>query len=119
MTEMKTHAGGCHCGKVRFEVKADVSQAMSCNCSICSKGGALLAFVGKDQFKLLSGEEALSDYQFGKKKIHHRFCQSCGLRSFASGVAPDGSEMFAINLRCVDDIDLSSLKISEYDGKSL
>ena len=119
MTEMKTHVGGCHCGKVRFEVKADVSQALSCNCSICAKSGALLAFVGKDQFKLLSGEEALSDYQFGKKKIHHRFCQSCGLRSFANGTAPDGSAMFAINLRCVDDIDLSSLKINEFDGKSL
>ncbi len=96
-----------------------MSEALSCNCSICSKTGALLAFVGKDQFKLLEGEDVLSDYQFGKKHIHHRFCQSCGLRSFANGAGPDGSEMYAINLRCVDGIDLSSLKIKEFDGKSL
>jgi hypothetical protein len=118
MTETMTHAGGCHCGKVRFEVQGDVSQAISCNCSICLKSGTLLAFVGKDQFKLLSGEEMLSDYQFGKQRIHHRFCQGCGLRSFANGTGPDGSEMVAINLRCVDDIDLASLKIREVDGKS-
>lgn len=118
MTEIKTHGGGCHCGKVRYEVTGDMSQAIACNCSICSKSGTLLAFVAKDQFKLLSGEGVLSDYQFGKQRIHHRFCQGCGLRSFANGTAPDGSEMVAINLRCVDDIDLSSLKIREVDGKS-
>jgi hypothetical protein len=119
MTEIKTYAGSCHCGKVRFEVKADVSSVMSCNCSICQRTGALLAFVGADQFTLQAGGDQLSDYQFGKKHIHHQFCANCGIRPFGHGAGPNGQEMYAINVRCLDDIDLKPLKITEYDGKSL
>jgi hypothetical protein len=119
MTEIKTYTGGCHCGKVRFEVKADLSRVMECNCSICSKTGALLAFVPAEQFVLLSGGDHLSDYQFGKKHIHHLFCPSCGIRSFARGAAPDGRDMRAINVRCLDDVDVGSLTITPFDGKSL
>src|SRR5262245_59038009 len=92
MSETKTYGGGCHCGKVRFEIDADIGTLVSCNCSICAKSGTLLTFIGADKFKLLSGEEQLKDYQFNKKNIHHLFCTECGVRSFARGKAPDGRD---------------------------
>ena len=119
MPETKTYAGGCHCGKVRYEVTTDLSEVVDCNCSICSKTGWLIGFVPAEQFKLQSGGDEVSDYQFGKKSIHHTFCPSCGIRSYASGTGPDGSAMLAFNVRCLDDVDLSALKITTYDGKSL
>ena len=79
MTEPATYAGGCHCGRVRYEVDADLSRVMSCNCSICRKRGALLAFVPVAKFKLGSGAYALTDYQFNKKIVHHLFCDTCGV----------------------------------------
>ncbi|WP_437673518.1 GFA family protein [Sorangium sp. So ce131] len=120
MAELKTYTGGCHCGKVRYEVKADLSAPVgACNCSICSKTGSLLAFAPADQFTLLSGGDVLTDYQFNKKVIHHNFCSVCGIRSFARGTGPDGREMCAINVRCLDDVDVGALKITQFDGKSL
>lgn len=119
MSETKTYTGGCHCGKVRFEVQADLGSVISCNCSICAKSGSLLTFTPAERFKLLSGEDALSDYLFNQKKIHHLFCSNCGVRSFASGIGPDGTEMRAVNVRCLDDVDIESLTPTHYDGKSL
>lgn len=111
------HTGGCHCGQVKFEVDMNLEKAISCNCSICMKRGSLLDFVPESQFKLLSGENILNDYQFNKKVIHHLFCKNCGIVSFAKAAAPDGTKMIAINVRCLDNVDLSKLKIHEYNGK--
>src|SRR5205823_2202539 len=90
MKDAKKYTGGCHCGKVRYEVTTDLTRVLDCNCSHCSKKGLLLNFVTADQFTLLSGEESLSDYQFNKKVIHHLFCRACGVESFARGTAQDG-----------------------------
>ncbi len=116
---MAIYTGGCHCGKVRFEVDADLSQTVVCNCSICEKTGSILTFVPGSKFKLVSGADALTDYQFNKKIIHHLFCSTCGIRSFARATQPDGGEGVAINVRCLDGVDLESLKPSHFDGKSL
>lgn len=118
MTTAKTYTGGCHCGAVRFEATLEIKELLSCNCSICSRAGTLLAFLPLKDFTLLSGEEALRDYQFGKKHLHHPFCQTCGIRSFSSGAGSDGAEMRAINVRCLDDVDLSTIPVRHYDGKS-
>jgi hypothetical protein len=119
MTGMKKHLGGCHCGAVRYEVELDVSApAITCNCSICSKTGTMLSFVPADKFHLVSGDEKLTDYQFNKKVIHHLFCSVCGVRSFARGVGPDGKEMRAINVRCLDDIALESVPTQQWNGKA-
>ncbi|MGH7864020.1 MAG: GFA family protein [Candidatus Binataceae bacterium] len=120
MAGAQKYNGGCHCGKVRFEVTADLTRgAMECNCSLCSKTGNLGAFAPADQFKLLSGADSLSDYQFAKKSIHHLFCRICGVRSFSRGVTPDGREMCGINVRCLDGVDISHLNINQFDGRSL
>jgi hypothetical protein len=119
MANLQTHTGGCHCGAVRYEVALELERVMACNCSICSKKGTLLSFVPVEQFELLSGEDALADYQFNKKIIHHLFCKTCGVESFAKGVGPDGKPMRAINVRCLDDVDVSKLDVSHFDGKRL
>ena len=113
------YTGGCHCGAVRFEADLVIEKLMSCNCSICSKRGYLLAFAPEKNFKLLSGETSLTDYQFGKKNIHHLFCKICGISSFGNGTMPDGAAVRAINARCLDNIDLAQVPVFEFDGKSL
>jgi hypothetical protein len=117
-TDAKTYTGSCHCGAVRFEATFELKQVLACNCSICSRTGALLAFVPVAQFKLLSGEDAQRDYQFGKKHLHHLFCLTCGIRSFAVGARPDGTEMRAINVRCLEGVEVSGLPVQHFDGKS-
>jgi hypothetical protein len=119
MSETKTYAGGCHCGKVRYEVELDLQKpVISCNCSICNRVGSLLTFVPATSFKLLSGEETLTDYQFNKHVIHHVFCRVCGIKSFARGKGRDGSDTVAINARCLDGVDIATLNVMAYDGKS-
>lgn len=119
MSEAKTHTGGCHCGKIRYEVTTDLAKVIECNCSICAKKGHLLCFVPADQFRLLSGDGEATDYQFNKKHIHHLFCPTCGVQSYASGTMPSGAQMVGVNVRCLDGIDLSSLKPTPFDGKKL
>ncbi len=113
------HTGGCHCGKVKYEVEMEIGKPLSCNCSICQKKGTLLSFVPSNQFKLLQGENSLTDYLFNKHIIHHLFCSTCGVTSFAKGATSDGQEMIAINVRCLDGVDLDNIEITKYDGRSI
>ncbi len=116
---MTTYSGSCHCGNVRYEVSASLENLISCNCSMCSRSGTLLEFVPEEKFKLLSGEDSLTDYQFNKHVIHHVFCNKCGVKSFARGTGPDGKPMVAINVRCLEGVDANKLPTIHYDGKSL
>jgi hypothetical protein len=119
MPEAKTYAGGCHCGHVRYEATTDLAKVIACNCSICTKRGLLLTFVGPQQFVLRTDARDLPDYQFNRNVVHHLFCPTCGVESFARGKAPDGKEMVAINVRCLDDVDIAALKLTPFDGKHL
>jgi hypothetical protein len=118
MPEAKTYTGGCHCGAVRYEVTSDLGSVITCNCSICMKRGSLLTFVPVAQFRLLSGQNNLTDYQFASRTIHHLFCKTCGIGSYAMGAMPDGTKMAAINVRCLDGVDIDALKPTPFDGKS-
>ena len=119
MSDAKTYTGSCHCGKVRYEVTLDLGKVTACNCSMCGKKGTLLTFAPAEAFKLLSGEDSLTPYQFNKKVINHNFCSTCGVTSFARGKRPDGVSMVAINARCLDGVDLSTLEVKQFDGKSI
>jgi hypothetical protein len=110
-------SGGCHCRKVRYEVSVDASKGIACNCSMCGKKGTILAFVPEAAFALKSGEDNLTDYQFNKHAIHHLFCKTCGVTSFARGKKPDGTAMVAINLRCLDDIELDTIAVQQVHGR--
>jgi hypothetical protein len=104
---------------VRFEATTDMKTVVQCNCSICSRLGYLLTFLPPEQFQLLSGESELQDYQFNKKRIHHLFCSNCGVHGFGRGNGPDGKEMIAVNLRCLEGVDLGGLKPAHFDGRSM
>jgi len=80
--------------------------------------GLFLAFTTPDQFSLTAGQGELRDYQFDKRVMHHLFCAACGIQSFARGTAPDGKEMVAINVRCLDGVDLATLTLTPIDGRS-
>ncbi|HET9958945.1 MAG TPA: GFA family protein [Polyangiaceae bacterium] len=117
MSEQKTYRGSCHCGRVRFEVTAEISRASACNCSICSRTGWLMTSVPAAQFKLVAGADAQTDYQFGKRTMHHLFCRTCGIRAFGKYVADD-QESIIVNLRCLEGLDVGALEVETFDGKS-
>jgi hypothetical protein len=116
---MAEHTGRCHCGAVQFRVSLDLDNLMTCNCSICGRTGSIMAFVPDAAFQLVAGQDAQTDYQFASKTIHHLFCSTCGVRSFANGKGPDGNAWTMVNVRCLDGVDVHALKIArQYDGRS-
>jgi len=116
----QTYSGGCQCGKVRYQVQMDIGEVIACNCSRCRRLGSLLAFAPATQFKLQAGDADLTKFEFNKHMILHQFCATCGIQSFAIGTHPKtGAKMAAINVRCLDDVDVDSLKVKKVDGRSL
>lgn len=114
------HQGGCHCGKVRFEVELDLDQVIACNCSICTRKGLTWSFTARDRFALTSGAGDLAEYRFHTHQIAHHFCRTCGTEPFALGEAPGGGgPTAAINVRCLDGVDLQALETVDFDGARL
>lgn len=113
---MVTHTGGCHCGRVRFEVIAPSHVKLSeCNCSICSKSGYLHLTVRADGFKLLSGADALTTYRFNTGTAQHLFCSVCGIKSFyVPRSHPDG---ISVNARCLDEGTVEGFSIEQVNGR--
>ncbi len=112
--------GSCHCGKLSYTVSGPLpSEAMACNCSMCQRKGSLHHFTTPDTFTFHGSDDDIASYTFNKHAIEHQFCKACGCSPFAHGTGPDGKKMVEVNLRCVDGIDLSKLKINEIDGASL
>ncbi|KVE24964.1 aldehyde-activating protein [Burkholderia singularis] len=112
------YTGSCHCGNVKFEVEGEIGGALACNCSLCSRKGALMWFVPRDSLRLLMPQERMSTYTFNRHVIKHHFCAVCGIHPFGEGVDPKGNPMAAINLRCVEGIDLDAVTVQHYDGRS-
>ena len=112
------HKGSCHCGKVAFEVEGTIESAMACNCSICQRKGSLLWFVPHDKLRLLTPDSNAGTYTFNKHVIRHRFCPVCGMHPYGEGSDAKGSRTAAINIRCLEDIDLASIPVTHFDGRS-
>ncbi|HEY1228250.1 MAG TPA: GFA family protein [Ramlibacter sp.] len=115
---MTTYRGSCHCGQVAYEVEGELTSALACNCSICQRKGSLLWFVPSAQFTLKTPDANAGTYLFNKHLIKHRFCRTCGIHPYAEGRDPKGNEMRAINIRCLEGIDLESVPLTHYDGRS-
>ena len=113
------YKGSCHCGRIAFEVEGDLKQVMECNCSLCGKRGSLHWFVPRQQLRLATPEASLATYRFGPGTIQHHFCPVCGCAPFGEGADGSGKAMAAINARCLDGVEVSSLKVVPFDGRSL
>jgi hypothetical protein len=113
------YKGSCHCGGISFEVDGEIQGAMACNCSICQRKGSLLWFVPRSDLHLLTPEDAASVYTFNEHVIKHRFCPVCGIHPYGEGVDPSGNEMAAINVRCLEDLDITAIPTQNFDGRSL
>jgi hypothetical protein len=113
---MIVHRGGCHCGRVRFEVTAPADLDVSdCNCSICNKSGFLHLIVPAARFVLLQGTEHLSTYTFNTGVAKHHFCSHCGVKSFYIPRShPDG---VSVNVRCIDPGTIASMNVTPFDGR--
>jgi hypothetical protein len=112
------YRGACHCGRIAFEVEGDLGQVMECNCSHCSRKGYLLWFVPRDKLALHTPETDLATYTFNKRVIKHHFCPTCGCAPFGFGIDPSGAATAAVNVRCLDGVEPSALKIIAVDGRS-
>jgi hypothetical protein len=116
---MTTNQGSCHCGRVKFEADGEIASAMSCNCSICQRKGALMWFVPRGALRLLTPDEDAASYGFGKHLIRHRFCAVCGIHPYGEATSPAGEAMAAINIRCIEGIDLAAIPVTSFDGRAV
>ena len=112
---VQTFAGSCHCGRVRFEVDADLERVTVCNCSMCARTGYVHLIVPPERFRLLAGADDLALYQFGTKTAKHRFCRHCGVSGFY--VPRSHPDHIDVNVRCLDGVDVSALAPNRFDGR--
>ena len=112
---MTTYEGGCHCGRVRFRVTADLDRVTECNCSMCTMKGFLHLIVPPEQFELLSGRDDLTTYEFNTRVAKHHFCRYCGVHSFY--VPRSDPDKIDVNVRCLDGVDVARVATAQFDGR--
>jgi hypothetical protein len=113
------YKGGCHCGNIAFEVEGELTQVVSCNCSICARKGALLWSVPRDKLRLLGSGQGIGRYTFNTHAIAHLFCQTCGMHPFAEDAGDQEGRSAYVNVRCLQGIEPASLPVIEFDGRSM
>lgn len=114
-----THHGSCHCGRIAFDLEGEVKDVIDCNCSMCRRRGALLAFFPRGALTLTGKQGDYGTYRFNKGQITHHFCPTCGIAPFSEAIHPKtGKPTVAVNVRCLPGIDLSALDVQQVDGAS-
>ena len=113
------YKGSCHCGRIAFEAEGEITGGLACNCSICQRKGSLLWFVPPAQFRLLTPDSDMGTYTFNKHAIRHHFCPVCGMNPYSEGKGRKGNGVMAVNIRCIEDIDLAAIPVQHYDGRAL
>jgi len=112
---MPTYQGGCHCGRIRFEVTTNLEKVIDCNCSICTKKGFLHLIVEPEQFHLLSPVDAVALYQFNTKTAKHYFCPICGIHSYY--IPRSHPDNIDVNVRCLEGVNLQTLVVQPFNGR--
>ena len=113
---MAVYEGGCHCGRVRFQVTGDLAQTTDCNCSICTMKGFLHLIVPSQQFELRTGREELTTYRFNTGVAHHTFCRHCGVHPFY--VPRSDPDKIDVNVRCLEGVDPHDVVAIRFDGRN-
>lgn len=113
------HTGSCQCGRVAFEVEGEIDSGLACNCSMCGKRASLLWFVSREKFVLKTPDTDAATYTFNKHHIRHRFCPTCGIHVWGEANDPEGNAIAAVNLRTIDDLDLSAIPVHQFDGRAI
>jgi hypothetical protein len=115
----KTYQGGCHCGAVRFEADLDLDKGASrCNCTLCTRRGALTMIVRPGAFRFTSATDALGEYTWGARLAHYRFCRVCGIQLGGAGhLEVLGGDYVSVNINCLDDVDPATVKTVHFDGR--
>ncbi len=114
---MQTCQGSCHCGAVRFEIRTDFPELTTCDCSICRRKNALMVKVHESDFRLLTGEESLSLYQFHTHTAKHYFCSTCGIYPFhRKRTAPDH---YGVNVFCLENFEPTGIPVRATGGSGL
>jgi hypothetical protein len=117
LTALRTHAGACHCGEIRFEIETDLPELTTCDCSICRRKNALMVKVHESAFRLLAGEGSLSEYQFHTRTARHYFCKICGIYTFhRKRVTPDH---YGVNVFCLEDFDPAGILVRATAGAAM
>jgi hypothetical protein len=114
-----THQGSCHCGAIAFDVTGEIGAVTACNCSICQRKGVLMWFVPRSALTLRTPPEAMRTYTFNTHAIQHRFCPTCGIHPFGEAKDPSGNPVAAINVRCLDGVDLDAHEGKHFDGRAI
>lgn len=114
-----TYRGSCHCGRVAYEVEGELGSVIECNCSHCGRKGLLLWFLPREKITLHSPLEDTEIYKFNRHVIEHRFCPACGVEPFAFGKDRQGNPTVAVNVRCLEGVELEKLDRKPFDGRSL
>jgi hypothetical protein len=112
------YAGGCHCGNIEIEVEGELTEALSCNCSICSKKGALLWAVPYERLTVRAGSEP-ARYLFNNHVIAHRFCPTCGMHPYGEDAADGPGRSAYVNIRCLEAVNAAAIPKVEFDGRSI
>lgn len=113
------YRGSCHCGKIAYEAEGEIGEVISCNCSMCQRKGSLLWFVPAAHFRLLTDPKDMGTYLFNKHVIKHHFCPNCGTAPFSEGKDRSGAPMAAVNVRCIEGIEIDTLKVKHFNGRAM
>ena len=125
---MRTYKASCHCGRIRFEVDADLDHVRSCDCSVCSRRGALIHRVGKEKLRLLVPWESMTLYQWRSRTARDYFCPKCGILPFRRPSDPTPQELvegvlpfdgWGVNVRCLEGVDLPSIPVRKIFGSRI
>jgi len=116
MPNERTYRGGCHCGRVRFEVRGTLERVSECNCSICAKKGYLHWIVERSAFRLLTPSDNIAAYSFNTKVAKHLFCPNCGVASFY--IPRSDPERLDVNVRCLEGVNPARLEHDHFDGRN-
>jgi hypothetical protein len=117
MPARTTYRGSCHCGRVRFEVDADLDHVRVCDCSICKRRGALIHRVDPKFFRLLTPLDDLGMYTFHTHVARDYFCRTCGILPFKR--PRTAADVWGVNVRCLEGADLDTIPIKRVYGSRL